>query len=44
MKQNIICEVIDLIEYYNFDIGFVSINFVNHLKSDLRTYIEYLDL
>jgi hypothetical protein len=33
------CKVVDLVQYYNFDVNFVSIWHFNHLKFDLRTYI-----
>ena len=38
------CKVIDLVDYYNFN-GFLSpFNNFNHVKSDPRTNIVYLDL
>jgi hypothetical protein len=41
--KNVNCKVVDHVEYCNFDTGFIS-DIADHVKSDLRTYIEYLDL
>ena len=38
---------VDRVMYYNFDVDFVSLSpfdILNHVKSDPRTYISYLDL
>ena len=43
-KNVVNCRVVVLIEYYNYDIDFLSMDIVNHAKYDPRMYIEYLDL
>jgi hypothetical protein len=33
-----------LIEYYKFNVDFSELDIIDHLTSDMRTYIEYLNI